>query len=184
MAEYQNYEEIPTEDEYDRNRLADFVPPVKTGLWIDKELMRLREDARVSYPETSGFVGKFTEMDPEHEDMLFDGSGLEVGMIVLAGIDMRQDVSVRLNPAEFHHARKYNRWFEIIQMTKNPSSVRILAGYEDGTKHIIELSPGHGWVYKRTPAKGVAEVPGQTSVFGENEVEKELKRLRKEDFGD
>ncbi len=193
MAEYQNYDEIPTEEEHDRKKLLSLEEAEDRGHILNnirtaadrRRELGLDRPAQLQYAESGGFVSKYTEMNPEFEDMMFDGSGLENGMIVLANSDMRRDVSEPLLPADFHHARKFNRWCEVSNLVKNASGISFLATYEDGTKHRIDLSLNHAWIYK-IPHRGVgvAQVPGQMSVYEENDVEAELRRLRKEDFGE
>jgi hypothetical protein len=194
---------IPTEEEYDQQRLdvyyakvhntrehaADHLEhhPEKLQRRIDETVNQHRARMGMkSYAETNGFVHKYQEMDPNYDGFLFDGTELVDGMVVLADIRIRVDVDLQLDPQDYYRARLYNRWFQVSNLTVEHKNVTMQANYEDGTKARIVLSTDHSWLYKlgtESKSAGTAQVPGQMEIKEDGRIQEELNRLRKEDFG-
>ncbi len=165
MAEYKD---IPTEDEYDRKML-------------DHHL----KGRQLRFAEIDGMVDKWQEIDPEVEKLLYDGTELADGMVVIVeDPHRREDIRRSLDDAAFYRARRVNRWMMIDRVKIVGTAVTFLATYEDGMQAKMEFDVSESWICKiGQPVIGTAQVPGQTSIYAENDVEAELRRLRKEDFG-
>jgi hypothetical protein len=150
MAEYQNYEEIPTEDEWDRSKQEDQDRPAQ---W----------KGRIARAEVSGMVDKWYEMDPEVETLLYDGTELVEGMIVLIETSNKKvDVRLELSDEELYYAHRWNRWMMISRIKIVDGIVWFLAEYEDGTQAKLSTSVNHAWLSKfGKPMVGRAEVTGQ-----------------------
>ena len=193
MAEY----DIVTEEEYEFDKLAVQEGRLTVDAFVKKyprDVQRFMNDhsptfnkpiASKHYAEKNGMVDKYEEMDPRHDGFLFSGEDLMDGMVVLAEIPMRVDITQQLDPEGFYLARLYNRWFQVSNLSVVHANITLQANYEDGTKARLSLSIHHAWIFKlgTDRATGKAQVPGQTILDPESAVQDELNRLRKEDFG-
>lgn len=93
------------------------------------------------------FVPKFYQMDPKHEDLLFDGTDLREGMIVLIEHPMyRADVDVELSGAELEQAMRFNRWAMITRLNITGNELTFVAEYADGSKKKISASAKESWL--------------------------------------
>lgn len=122
MAEY----EIPTEEEYERLKMAK-----------EKNL--------------SDLVDKWYDMDPEVEDLLWDSSELVEGMVVLIDNPMlRIDVRYPLSAEMLYQARTWNRWFMISHIVDlNSTHINFMANYEDGSKRkFVAVAKSRSWLCK------------------------------------
>lgn len=130
------------------------------------------------------FVDKYYEMDPDKEDLLFDGTELKEGMTVLVGEpDLR--VLVRegeeLSPHDAEMARRYNRWFKVDRVESGGTYTTFVALYADGTKKkmmvptvmswIIKIN-NDGYVYWGDTTKAISEAYDRnfdTAAFGDKQ---------------
>jgi len=113
--------------------------------------------------DLSGYVDRYYEIIPECETVLFDGTFLRNGMIVLA-----EDPSQRLDipgdsasRAEIYHARTHNRWCVVrdVMQLRYPDGYRTISfvgEYADGSMRKRALKIHHAWIVKKDsiPAKG------------------------------
>lgn len=169
MAEYR----IPTEDEYENRKFE------------QEDLQKLREErertlnAKVSADEprkdwfdptqnkrlTVDLVDKWHDMDPETDDLLFDGTELVEGMVVLiADPKMRVDIRYPLSPKMLYRARTWNRWFVVshLSISDSDKTVIMMANYEDGSKRKIETQASLPWISKF--GRPVVGLPIQNAV--------------------
>lgn len=99
------------------------------------------------------FVPKYYVMDPETEEIVFDGTCLENGMVVLIAnpnerarpeTDWSRDWSLdRLNEC--------NRWCKVSKVTVFPeiNVVHFIGTYEDGTQRKRKYSIDESWIVKK-----------------------------------
>lgn len=130
--------------------------------------------------ETDGMVDKWYEMDPDTEDLLYDGGELMDGMFVLLeNPEMRVDVREELTDEELFRARRTNRWMQISRVKVTDKHVSFMAEFEDGVKSKLEFPVDESWIVKDFPspskrilevnaaeevARGMFQVPGQTVI--------------------
>jgi hypothetical protein len=99
------------------------------------------------------FEPRYREMDPTTEKLLFDGSRLRNGMVVLyASPESRVEVREGMNEGELDTARERNRWFIVSELTisiGSPGSVAFIATYFDHTERKIEETMSSPWLVKR-----------------------------------
>lgn len=106
----------------------------------------------------AGFVGKYYSMDPDQEDMLWDGHALREGMIVLLAesverIDLDWPRNWRgarkLSPYEKMMSRLFNRWARVTKLEISPGSmIWFTAEYADGMKY-KRMHPAYkAWLVK------------------------------------
>lgn len=135
MAEYQNYEEIPKEDDWDRSKLED-----RREQWM----------GRISRAEVSGMVDKWYEMDPELETLLYTGHELQEGMIVLIESPNRKvEVRGELSDEQLYRGHRWNRWFMISKIFQDSNGgVTFRAEYEDGTAAKLAVDVNEAWICK------------------------------------
>jgi len=102
--------------------------------------------------ESTVFVDKYYEMDPQTEDLLHDSGMLEEDMVVLiADSKYRAHINeVSLSSDEnVDHARKFNRWATVTyRVVWSDYSVSFVAVYEDGTKRKFHVSQHCAWFVK------------------------------------
>lgn len=80
------------------------------------------------------FVDKYYVMDPASEDILFDGTGLVDGMIVLIErTESREELREKMTPGQIDNARWNNRWAKISRVEVRGENVSFFAVYEDHT---------------------------------------------------
>lgn len=98
------------------------------------------------------YVPKFFEMDPETDDLLFDGYDLKRGMVVLIATDYcRQDMNQALEPFEKENADRFNRWCTVLNIPQTSEGhVAFIALYDDGTKKKIVVPTTHAWYVRKT----------------------------------
>jgi hypothetical protein len=95
------------------------------------------------------FVPKYYEMDPVIEDLLFDGSYLLDGMIVLVGDPrFRVDLTEEMTPDHAEAAKRFNRWCSVTNLIVGHEYIAFLATYEDGTKRKVVLDRRWPWLVK------------------------------------
>ncbi len=190
MAEYHNYEEIPTEEDYELARLAaqqaaeDLLTERKIAVKVGVDLPIF-----LNAPEVDGMVDKWYEMDPELEDVLYDSSELRNGMFVLPeSAEMRIDVRGPMTPSQLWLARRRNRWAFITRLEHSVTigQVNFLAEFEDGTKAKVEYDKSVSWLVKldhrHVGVAKVVETDPSKSQIHDAKVSEELARLRKESF--
>lgn len=101
---------------------------------------------RIDY---SLFEDKYYQMDPRTEDLLYDGSGLIEGMVVLIeSPDQRVDVDEELIGVRLERAMRYNRWALVTHIELNEALVEFIAVYQDGSKKKISVDRSWGWYFK------------------------------------
>lgn len=161
MAEYH----LPPIEEYERQRLA-----FENGqITIDqfRERMGLPRIDRTRL-EPNGMVDKWYEMDPEVEELIYDGTELVEGMVILIeSPEMRVDVREVLTDEQLFRARRTNRWMMISRIMLSPdrTHVTFLAEFEDGVKSKLDFEVRESWLCKfGRPVVGIAQVPGQESI--------------------
>lgn len=140
---------------------GDFVCPQCTI----KEVFAVNED-QTGDLDKHDFVGKYFQMDPETDNLLFDGSYLRDGMIVLAGdSSMRAEIRSREMPGEIlEQALTHNRWCEVEHVVFSNSDVSFIAIYEDGTKKKRAHLRGLSW-YVKIDSIADNEDPPDEEVF-------------------
>jgi len=109
-------------------------------------------------------------MDPEVEDLLFDGTHLVNGMEVLFG----HDILRREPDLEKYHINQlqYNRWMRVSNVTRRRNDIiEFIATFDDGTKTKISVAMSWGWYVKKL------SIPEPTP--SEMAFEKLVKDLRK-----
>lgn len=80
------------------------------------------------------FVDKYYVMDPASEEILFDGTGLVDGMIVLIErTESREEIRDKMSPGQTDNARWNNRWAKISRVEVRGENVSFIATYEDHT---------------------------------------------------
>lgn len=103
-----------------------------------------------NYPE---LVDKYYGMDPETEVLLFDGTKLEEGMVVLVESYLnRQSLNQVLTSAE---AREFalirNRWCMVsnILIDDNGQEMYFIATYQDGEQRKMSVPVKWAWLAKK-----------------------------------
>jgi len=95
------------------------------------------------------FVDKFYQMDPKFERILWDGTELYNGMVVLPeDYKNRADVSAPMNPYELEHAMRHNRWCEIsrVEVDGVTFETTFLAKYSDDSMKKITVPTSWSWL--------------------------------------
>lgn len=98
--------------------------------------------------DLSQFTPKYYEMDPETEDIIPDGEGLENGMVVLLeNENLRVDLSTAdRSEQKYYMARERNRWCKISDLRISGDMVRFTATYVDDTKRHRSYSLTEPWL--------------------------------------
>ena len=131
---------------------------------------------RIDY---SLFEDKYYQMDPRREDLLFDGTELQEGMIVLIeNSELRAEIGTGVSGEQLEKAMRYNRWAMVTRPSVEDTSLKFLAVYADGSKKKIELSVHHAWLvlvndYEPPSFEAVKE-------YVEREVRETAEALKKE----
>lgn len=97
-------------------------------------------------------VPKHYEMDPETEDLLFDGTRLLAGMKVLIdndGMRIRPIESDLEDDSQITKAKKYNRWCTVDEIRYGPQFVHFIGIYDDGSKVKWSEPLGMSWYVKK-----------------------------------
>jgi hypothetical protein len=95
------------------------------------------------------FVDKFYEMDPATEDLLFDGTLLCDGMVVLMGEPgMRSYIQDDMSPEALEDAKRFNVWYRISSVLMAGHNVIFQANYSNGVKKKINVRVTDSWLVK------------------------------------
>jgi hypothetical protein len=104
----------------------------------------------------SEFVKKYYRMNPETEDLLFDGTHLKNGMKVLCAnyhsrIDFEggEEEKRRLTPIQQEVLFRNHRWFTISHLKEEGDNIMFVATYDDGTKSKQIVKIVHAWYVKK-----------------------------------
>lgn len=112
-------------------------------------------------PELSiELVDQFYEMDPKTEDLLFDGTLLKDGMVVLIEApQMRMPLQFEDGPLsrdQMDVARVTNRWCEIVRVEVEPRApfqisptVSFVGKFGDGVRRKRNTPIDYAWIVKR-----------------------------------
>lgn len=99
------------------------------------------------------FEPKNYELDPETEDLLFDGSFLRDGMVVMVerpSIRIRNTKRDLIGFGCLEEAKKYNRWCRVEDVyLHDDETVSFIGVYEDGTKRKFRVDSSHAWFVKK-----------------------------------
>lgn len=114
--------------------------------------------AHVIHEFYKDLVPKFYQMDPKTEDLLYDGTSLADGMVILiATSDERSSLDDLNEEWRKDKALATNRWckvsnLRVLKRTKlmdaRSATVSFIAVYEDGTKRKREYPVGESWFVK------------------------------------
>ena len=105
----------------------------------------------------STMVPKYYEMNPDTEDLIFNGDTLINGMVVLlTSTEAKQELDQpgrwfgkrKLTPSEKHRARVCNRWCRVTELDIVGNHVRFVGVYADGTKHPRASSAMNSWLVR------------------------------------
>jgi hypothetical protein len=101
------------------------------------------------------FVDKYYEMDPKTEDLLFDGTYISEGMVVLIQSPSYKETLIETSVSngkydEIWRAKKYNRWCTVSDVKSNERGIVSFIGvYEDGTKRKHCHDVFDAWIVKK-----------------------------------
>jgi len=100
------------------------------------------------------WVPKYYTMDPATEDLLFDGTHLRTGMIVLYENDLErvdiERIKESMRPVEQSTADKWNRWCLVDNPKVNEGNLEFVAVYGDGTKKKMNANVDKAWFVKKS----------------------------------
>jgi hypothetical protein len=100
------------------------------------------------------WVPKYYTMDPATEDLLFDGTHLRTGMIVLYENDLErvdiERIKESMRPVEQSMADKWNRWCRVDNPKVNEGSLEFVGVYGDGTKRKFNVDVDKAWFVKKS----------------------------------
>jgi hypothetical protein len=110
------------------------------------------------------FIPKYYMLDPETEDLLFDGSKLRDGMVVVvADPAYRVPILEEMNDEALYLARMLNRFAKIsnlvLQFLGDPDRVTFIATYDDGHKVKVTHPMEWAWIVKKNSVNPEAETP-------------------------
>lgn len=102
----------------------------------------------------SELVPQFYEMDPETEDLLFDGTLLQPGMVVLIEApELRMPLefadAAPLAPEQMDVAKLNNRWTKIVIAEIHSGDVSFIGEFADGTRRKRSTPVRYAWLVKR-----------------------------------
>lgn len=119
------------------------------------------------------YVDKYYEMDPNTEDLLFDGTFLRNDMIVLPGDpNLRMDTTEQVTPDRAELIRTRNRWSMVSNLIVSGSSAVFVATYDDGTKRKIVCDVRWPWLVKLNSIRPDEQPPAQGfDAFGAHHTE-------------
>lgn len=148
--------------------MAEYNVHEESGTGVPPKRDRVQEHLDRSRLEHNGLVSKWYEMDPETEDVLYNGGDLQEGMVVLLeNPEMRVDIWEAETDEEWFRALRTNRWMMVSRIEVIGSYVRLFAEYEDGMKSKLEFPIREAWLVKRPrQTMNVFEVPGQAIGTG------------------
>lgn len=98
-----------------------------------------------------GFVQKYYLMNPDTEEILFDGAELRDGMkVLIEDPQLRETITDRLgeDPAAFAHAMQMNRWCTVSDFTSDFPNIEFIATYEDETQRKMTVDSKKAWIVK------------------------------------
>lgn len=116
---------------------------------------------------TNDFVEQFFEMDPATDDLIFDGTNLRNGMVVLIEDDsLRRAVSdiSSLRDRDRAQVLRYQRWAKVSCVSIDMQTTRFIATYADGSKRKIAIGTNNAWYVKKDSMTADEQVPGQVSI--------------------
>jgi hypothetical protein len=141
---------------------ADFGAETAVSQILELDVVRdckYRASEVVSFGDSIGdenfdvdlFVDKYEEMNPETEDLLFDGRQLRNGMKVLPDITYRADIVHMSSSRIRDKAMLRNRWCTVdnLEIRNDINMVSFVGVYEDGTKRKHEHNIDIAWVVKK-----------------------------------
>lgn len=109
------------------------------------------------------YVDKYHRMIPKVEDLLFDGTKLRDGMVVVvAEQSYRMEITDSLRGESLHLALLMNRWARISDVTLEfvgNESVVFVATYDDGHKEKRRHPMDWAWLVKVDSISDEAPVP-------------------------
>lgn len=99
----------------------------------------------------SMFVSQFYEMDPEFEDILYDGTELKNGMVVLIESyhGRAEQCSADSSPTLIAENKILNRWATVERVHFQHGNVHFVAVYGDGTKVKRNYLDALSWLVKK-----------------------------------
>lgn len=117
--------------------------------------------------DTTQFVDEYFLMDPATDDLIFDGTNLRNGMVVLL-----ENNSFRTDPSQVgsmdggdrDRLYRYNRWAKVSHLVINMDRTSFMATYGDGSKRKIDVQTSHAWYVKKDSMPVDDAVPGQISL--------------------
>lgn len=98
------------------------------------------------------FVGKYYQMNPETDRLLFDATELHDGMtILIENPEVRIDVSRELDEEAYDLALRWNRWARTshVVIDEQPGILAFIATYYDGSQKKIVIGSKHAWLAKK-----------------------------------
>lgn len=100
--------------------------------------------------EQNLYVSRHYVMDPEHEDLLWSGADLRVGMVVLIEDELLRGDPGSSDDYNKSRADEANRWctVERIELSNSGQLVTFLATYGDGTKRKRAYAASYAWLVK------------------------------------
>lgn len=108
--------------------------------------------------QSSQFVDKYYEMDPETEDLLDNGTLVVDGMEVLVeSPSLREEIHDRMSAADISKARMKNRWATVENSKIRDGILSFVALYEDGIKRKVVQQSDLAWLVKKDSIPMIAE---------------------------
>lgn len=98
-----------------------------------------------------GFVQKYYLMNPDTEEILFDGAELRDGMkVLIEDPQLRETITDRLgeDPEAFARAMQMNRWCTVSDFTSDFPNIEFIATYEDETQRKMTVDSKKAWIVK------------------------------------
>jgi len=101
------------------------------------------------------FVDRDYVMNPEFDEVLFSGTDLRVGMVVLIEDALMREGSFDRSSYSEARRREANRWCTVERIEVRPrpehgsALVKFLAAYADGTKCLRSYDASYGWLVKK-----------------------------------
>ena len=95
------------------------------------------------------YLDKYYEMDPNTDDLLFDGTLLRNDMIVVVGDEQfRGDTTAEMTPSNAERIKMFNRWCMVSNLVVGREQIAFIATYDDGTKRKIVCDVRWPWLVK------------------------------------
>lgn len=89
-------------------------------------------------------VGKYYRMDPNEDGILFDGTEVKAGMIVLV-----ESQKHRLENEEDPDYKTINAWCEVSQPTIRNGVLKFIGTYADGWQTVRAYAVNYAWLVKK-----------------------------------